>query len=81
MCMHHLRLLTEHIVRLVYLEGSSLSNPMEARCCIVPRNCIQKKDVLAYVRPKPLLHSLDIPYAKLFCVLLWSMAKEELVRL
>ena len=54
---------------------------MEARCCIAPKDCIQKEDVLAYVRPKPLLHSIDVPYARLFFfVLLWFRAKEEVVR-
>ena len=28
---------------------------------------MQKEDVLAYVRPKPLLHCLSVPYARLFC--------------
>ena len=63
------------VVRLVFLEGNSLSNPMEARCCIAPKNCMQKEDVLAYVLPKPLLHNLDVPCARLFCVLLWFKAK------
>ena len=64
------------IVHLVFLERSSLSNPKEARYCDVPRNCTQKEDMLAYVRPKPLLHSFDVPYARL-CVLLWFRAKIE----
>ena len=38
---------------------------------------MQKKDVLAHVRPKPLLHSLDVPYARLLCVLLCFRAPEE----
>ena len=41
-------MLTECVVRFVFLEGSSLSNPMEARCCIAPKDCMQKEDVLAY---------------------------------
>ena len=49
------------VVRLAFLERSSISNPMEARYCIVPRNCIYKEDVLAYVQPKQLLHSLGVP--------------------
>ena len=66
MCMHHLCLLAERVVRLVFLEGSSFYNPMEARCCIAPKDCIQKEDVLAYVRPTPLLHGLDVRYARQF---------------
>ena len=57
---------TDRVVRLVFLEGRSLSNPVEARCCIAPKDCMQKEDVLAYVLPKQLLHSLDVPYARLF---------------
>ena len=68
------------VVRLVFHEISSLSNPMEARYCIVPRNCVQKDDVLAYVRSSPLLHSHDVPYARLFCILLWIRAKEVVMR-
>ena len=30
-----------------------------------------------YVRAKPLLHSLDVPYARLFCVLLWFRANKR----
>ena len=60
--------------------GKVLSNPMEARYCIAPKGCIHKYDVLAYVRPKPLLHSLDVPYARLFCVLLWFRANEDVLR-
>ena len=41
------------VVRLVFLDSSSHSIPMEARYCIVPRNCRQKEGVLAYVRFKP----------------------------
>ena len=78
--MQHLRRLMERVVHLVFLEGSSLSNPVEARCCIAPKDCMQKEDVLEYVRPMPLLHSLDVPYARLFCVLLWFRTKEEVVR-
>ena len=48
----HLRLLTDRVVFLVFLGGSSLSNPMEARC-IAPKDCIQKDDVLAYGRHMP----------------------------
>ena len=48
------------VVRLKFIEVSSLSNPMEARFCIAPKNCIQKDDVLAYARPKPLLRSLAL---------------------
>ena len=76
-------MLTELVVRLVFLEESSLSNPMEARCCIAPKDCIQKEDVLTFVRPKPLLHnhhSLDVPYAKLFFVRLRFRTKEEVER-
>ena len=58
-CMQHIRLLTERVVRLVFLERSS--NPMEARCCIARKECMQKEDVLAYVWSKPLLHSLGVP--------------------
>ena len=56
---------TDRIVRLVFIEGSFLSNAMEARCCIAPKDCMQKDDVLTYVRPKPLLHRVDVPYARL----------------
>ena len=54
-------LATDRVVRLVFLERSSLSNPLEARCCIAPKECMHKEDVLSYVRPKPLLHSLGVP--------------------
>ena len=30
-----------------------------------PKDCMQKDDVLTYVRPKPLLHRVDVPYARL----------------
>ena len=33
---------------------------------------MQKEDVLAYIRPMPLLHSLDVPYARLFVFLFAS---------
>ena len=33
---------TDRVVRLVFLEGRSLSNPVEARCCIAPKDCMQK---------------------------------------
>ena len=77
--MQYHRLLTERVVRLIFLEGSSLSNPMEPRCCVAPNDCMHEDDVLTHVRPKPLLHSLDVPCARLFCVLLWFRAKEEVV--
>ena len=41
MCMQHL--FTERVVRLVFLEGSSLSNHMEASCRIAPKECMQKE--------------------------------------
>ena len=65
------------VVRLVFLERSFLSNPMEARYCIVPRYGRQKGTLLAYVHPKPLLHNIDVPYARPFCVFLWFKAKKE----
>ena len=34
-------------VGLVFLEGSSLSNPIEARWTLTPKDCMQKEDVLA----------------------------------
>ena len=40
---------------------------------------LTERGLLAYVRPKPLLHTLDVPYARLFSVFLWFMAKEEAV--
>ena len=41
---------------------------MEARYYIAPKNCMEKEDVLAYVRLKPLLPLLDVRYASLMRV-------------
>ena len=37
---------------LISLEGSSVSNPMEVRCCTAPYKCMQHEYVLACIRHK-----------------------------
>ena len=46
-----------------FLEGSSLSDPMEAICRVTSKNCVQKEYVLAYVWPKTLLCHFNVPDA------------------
>ena len=57
-----------------FLEGSSLSDPVEARSRVTLKNCVQKEYVLAYVWPKTLLCHFNVPDARLL------RTKEELMR-
>ena len=64
-----------------FLEGSSLSDPVEARCRVTPKNCLRKEYVLAYVWPKTLLCHFNVPDARLLRVLRWLGTQEEVMRL
>ena len=63
-----------------FLDGSSLSDPVEARCRVTSKNYVQKANVLAYVWPKTLLCNFNVPDARLLRVLLWLRTKEEVMR-
>ena len=65
---------------LEFLEGSSLSDPVEARCRVTSKNYVQKTNVLAYVWPKTLPCHFNVPDARLLLGLLWLRTKEEVVR-
>ena len=64
---------------LEFLEGSSLSDPMEAVCRVTSKNCIQKEYVLAYVWPKTLLCHFNVPDVWLLRGLLWLRTQEEVM--
>ena len=71
--------LTKLVASLEFLEGSSLSDPMEAICRVTSKNCVQKEYVLAYVWPKTLLCHFNVPDVWLLRGLLWLRTKEEVM--
>ena len=47
MRMQYFSLFTKLVASLEFIEGSSISHPMEARCRVTSKNCVQKEYVLA----------------------------------
>ena len=74
-------LLTKRVASLSFIEGSSPSDPVQARCRVTSKNCVQKEYVLAYVWPNMLLCHFNVPDAILLSVRFWLRTKEEVMRL
>ena len=78
----YLGLLTECAASFESFEGSSLSNPIEVRCCVTPKKYMYKEDVdtyIVYVWTKNLLCCLDVQVTRFLHVLLWLRTKGEVI--